>query len=229
MLKLRQNEIFKKIEIVKKSNQTFNPVFKCEDLKHPYCFKGKIPDSREIKKLFRAETATEAIGSIYPNCSIFGVTKGQFSLIELISVLLDQTGPAHLIVSTWTAAGADLNDAFALIESGKLLSVRFIVDHTFQRRQPAFAARIRELFGLDAIRVTRNHCKFSLIRNDKWNLVLKTSMNFNFNPRLENFDISDDVALAEFLQGIVDEIFNRVKKEAISDPIMVNEKRFESL
>lgn len=204
-------------------------VFNCEDLKSPYTVRSKAPDARQIRKLMRAETAREALGKIYPGCAIFGITKGQFSLIELISEILGQTGPAHVFVSTWTAAGADLNDAFELIESGKMLSARFLVDHTFQRRKPAFAARIRELFGADAVRVTRNHAKFCLIRNEKWHLVLKTSMNLNFNPRLEDFDLQDDPVLADFLEGIMTEIFGRFKKTDIDDPTPLNERRFEKL
>lgn len=220
MLKPSENPIFDKIQ---------DPTFDPKDLKSPYSHRGKVKTTREIKKLMRQQTAKEAIGELYPGCSIFGITKGQFSLIELISVILDQTGPANLFISTWTAAGADLTDAFNLIQSGKLLSCRFLVDHTFQRRRPAFAAKIRELFGAESVRVTRNHAKFSLIYNDQWNLVLKTSMNLNFNPRLEDFDIQDDPELAKFLLDLMDEIFKRITPKAILDNSFKNENRFKKL
>jgi hypothetical protein len=203
--------------------------FDCAKLKAPHSIKGKVNTSREIKKLMRQETAREAVGDLYPQCSIFGITKGQFSLIELIETLLDQTGPADVFLSTWTAAGSDLTDAFKLIDSGKMRSFRILVDHTFQRRKPAFAAKVRELFGIEAVRVTRNHAKFCLIRNDTWDLVIKTSMNLNFNPRLEDFDIADDPRTADFLQGLMNEIFTRLKPRYLFDRFKENEERFKGL
>lgn len=203
--------------------------FDAKALKTKSVTRGRVKSNRELKRELRTKTAREAIGQIYPDCSIFGITKGQFSLIELIAAILDQTGPANLFISTWTAAGADLTAAHDLLVSGKLLSCRFLVDHTFQRRKPAFASLVRELFGADSIRVTRNHAKFSLIRNEKWNIVLKTSMNLNTNPRLEDFDIQDDTQLADFLQSLMDEIFVRVKPKALFDTIMTNERWFERL
>jgi len=196
--------------------------FDSTKLKTQYSVKSKVSTKKEIRRLMREETAQEAIGQLYSGCAIFGITKGQFSLIELIAVILSQTGPADVFISTWTAAGADLTDAFQLLESGKMTQCRFLVDHTFQRRKPAFAAKIRELFGIDAVRVTKNHAKFVLIRNDKWDIVLKTSMNLNTNPRLEDFDIQDDKVMADFLQGLMDEIFQKVKPKALYESAKLN-------
>ena len=132
-------------------------------------------------------------------------------------------------MSTWTAAGADLTDAFKLLETGKLKSCRFLVDQTFQQRKPAFAAKIRELFGIESVRVTRNHAKFSLIKNDKWNLVLKTSMNLNFNPRLEDFDLQDSKELSDFLQGLMDEIYDRIPPRSLGMSMHGEKERFERI
>ena len=104
-----------------------------------------------------------------------------------------------------------------------------LVDMTFQRRAPALAAKARELFGIDAIRVTRNHAKFCLIRNERWNIVLKTSMNLNMNPRMEDFDIQDCEKLADFLQAILDEIFGRIKPRALYAALKDNIAQFKTL
>lgn len=198
-------------------------------LKTPFSVAGKTPTAREIKKSIRCKTAKEAIGELYPRCSIFGITKGQFSLIELITAILDQTGPADLFVSTWTAASADLTETGQMMESGKIISAKFLVDMSFQRRQPAFAAKIRDLFGTEAIRVTRNHAKFCLISNQTWNIVLNTSMNLNFNPRLEDFFIQDDEKLFNYLFDLVAEIFGRMKSKSLYDTLKRNNRAFKSI
>jgi hypothetical protein len=51
-----------------------------------------------------------------------------------------------------------------------------------------------------------------LIQNKNWNLVLRTSMNLNENPRLENLEISDDPELAMFMRKIADDLFTEVEE-----------------
>ena len=46
-------------------------------------------------------TASQAIGIIEKNTDTFCLTYGQFSLIDALLAILDQTGPAHVTISTW--------------------------------------------------------------------------------------------------------------------------------
>ena len=41
-----------------------------------------------------------------------------------------------------------------------------------------------------------------LIKNNDWNIVIRTSMNLNENKRLENFEISDCEILYNYLNDI---------------------------
>ena len=75
---------------------------------------------------------------------------------------------------------------------------------------------MRKLFGDDCIRTLRTHAKFAVITNDQWNLAIRTSMNLNENPRLENIEISDDEALATFLLSAVDDIFGEQENGVFS-------------
>ncbi len=206
-----------------------DPRFDAADLKTPYSHRGHSPDKWEKHHAFRMETAAEAIGELYPGCMIFGITKGQFSLIQTIEAVLDQTGPAEVFISTWTAANNDMTQAHALLESGKITDIKFLVDATFQRRAPGLAHSLRDKFGPKAVRVTRNHAKFVMFKNDKWSLVMVTSMNLNQNPRLEDFFLLDNPDLAQYLTGLMDEIFNRIKVSDIEKMSSFHQKRFDSL
>lgn len=155
------------------------------------------------------ESAQNAVGMLEPGIELYGLTMGQFSLIDLILAVLRQTGPAHMTVSTWTAAGAEIKTASDLLENRDVLSMRFIVDRSFKTRQPEFADQLISRFGVDSVRTTRIHAKFVVIRNGDWNIAIRTSMNLNTNPRVENFEISDDAALCDFLDGIADDIFRQ--------------------
>lgn len=166
------------------------------------------PGSR-IRMVRAAKTvgAAQAIGPVVPGLEVYVLTFGQFSLIDALHYLVEQTGPADVDVSVWTAAHADLTRSAALLEQSSIRRMRWVVDRSFEARQPSFIARMRQLFGDGAIRVTASHCKFVAIRNEQWNLAVRTSMNLNENPRLENIEVSDDSGLCGFLTGVVDSIF----------------------
>jgi hypothetical protein len=172
---------------------------------------------RDIRDLRRKQTATEAVAGLdLDGREIFGLTKGQFSLIDLIEAVLDRTGPAALSISTWTAANTDVSTALALVASGRITAARWLVDLTFVRRCPQLAARIREAFGIDAVRVTKNHAKFSIIENQTWQVVIRTSMNLNHNPRLEDFTVAHDPVLADFLRATLDDLW-RTQRRTLAD------------
>ena len=172
---------------------------------------------RDIRDLRRKQTATEAVAGLdLDGREIFGLTKGQFSLIDLIEAVLDRTGPAALSISTWTAANTDVSTALSLVAAGRVTAARWLVDLTFVRRCPQLAARIREAFGADAVRVTKNHAKFSVLQNPTWKVVIRTSMNLNHNPRLEDFTVAHDPELAAFLQATLDDLW-QTQRRSLAD------------
>lgn len=152
------------------------------------------------------ETAKETIGRLAPGARIVGLTKGQFSMLDLLRAVLDQTGPAHVTISTWTAGIRDIEQANWLIKTGDILSLRMLVDRSFPQRQPGYCRRLVQAFGLDALRVTFNHAKFALIQNDQWTVVVRGSMNLNVNKRWENFDVDADPQMYDFFARLVDEL-----------------------
>jgi len=170
--------------------------------------KRKRRANREIRRALSARTAREAIGAITPGCEIFGVTKGQFSLIDIIEHVVGATGPVDVVLSTWTAAAADLGFAMGLISDGRIRSLRFVVDFSFPRRQPEYCAALRERFGDDAVRLTKSHAKFVVLRNEAWNVVIRSSMNLNENKRLESFEVSDDPGMATYLVELCQTLFD---------------------
>lgn len=165
------------------------------------------PRNRTIRTAKKGN-ARDAIGALEPGCEIFVLTYGQFSLIDALVTIVDQTGPADLILSTWTAGNADLTTCERLLERSLVRSIRYIVDRSFLSRQPAYCRKMRDLFGDDCIRTMRSHAKFAVVRNDEWALAIRTSMNLNTNPRCENIEISDDPALCAFLEQIADDLWS---------------------
>ncbi len=160
--------------------------------------------------MLKRETAAAAIDGLQRDgMELFGLTRGQFSLVDLLQAVLERTGPAELSISTWTASHTDVETMQELLSSGRITGCRWLVDQTFVRRVPALAAQIRRQFGDDAIRVTKTHAKFCTIINAEWQVAIRSSMNLNQNPRLESFQLGHDPELCKFLTAALDDIWRR--------------------
>lgn len=181
---------------------------------------------RELRDMRRAESAAAAIADLTRANELYGFTKGQFSLLDLIIACLARTGPARLFISTWTAARHEILKLADLAAAGQLVEVRWLIDFTFARRDPEAAHQIRQTFGLDSIRVSQNHAKFALFENDRWQLVLRSSMNLNMNPRFEDFCLAHDPPLATFLRNIIDEIWRKQKRSLQAESLSAQRRFF---
>lgn len=167
------------------------------------------PRRRRTISRIATDQAALALGPITPGCELFALTNGQFSLVDILQHVLDFTGPVALDIATWTASDGDLRRAHAFLLDGRVSSLRMIVDPSFRARKPEFCQVLVELFGPDSLRTTPLHGKFAVMRNDEWGVAIRTSMNLNVNHRIESVEVSDDPALADFLTGWVDTVFQR--------------------
>ena len=153
--------------------------------------------------LWRKQNAESALATLDHETELFGFTKGQFSLLDLLKATLRQTGPADIALSTWTANRMEALELGEMQKAGAIRSMRWLVDLTFCRRDPEAAHAVRQIFGPDAIRVANVHSKFCTFKNDQWRLVLRTSMNLNMNPRTEDFTIAHDPELFDFIADML--------------------------
>lgn len=151
-------------------------------------------------------SAADLIGDVGRGERVCGVTAGQFSLIDLIHHLLDLSGPADVVISTWTAGVKDAEHAKRAQRTGRVKSMIWIVDRSFISRQPMYAERLVALYGDDAIRVTRTHAKFVIIDGPERRFVVQSSMNLNQNKRMESFDITEGDDIADHYLALVDAI-----------------------
>ncbi|MDD5596909.1 MAG: hypothetical protein PHV82_03125 [Victivallaceae bacterium] len=175
-------------------------------------YHGKSRSNRQ-KKYYSVANAAECVGELSHGCEKFGLTQGQFSFFDILETILNVSGPANVVIATWTAAGAETARAKEFLKNGAISSIKWIVDRSFASRQPEYCQILVDNFG-DCIRTIRTHAKFLLIYNDEWNFVIRTSMNLNSNPRIENFEISEDKDFCNYLLKFVDEVF---EKHSMSD------------
>lgn len=162
----------------------------------------------------RGESAARCIGPITKGCDIFGLTKGDFSMIDILRHVAREIGPCRIDVGTWTAAAAEIKQAFDMLGDRNILALRFLVDRSFPQRQPRYFASLREKFGEDCVRLARFHAKFILLENEEYSVAVRTSMNLNLNQRIEFFEISEGSPISDYLREVVDYHFAKPPEDS---------------
>lgn len=159
---------------------------------------------RAYRNGLRGESAARCIGSIEKGCEVFGITKGDFSMIDILRHVVREIGPCHIDIGTWTAASADIQIAFDMLKDDDILSMRWLVDRSFPQRQERYYLALLKRFGQDSVRLARFHAKFIHLYNADFSVAVRTSMNLNMNQRIEFYEISEGTAISGFLKEITD-------------------------
>jgi len=168
------------------------------------------PVQTSRKRFSKIAEARDSLAEFGRGMEVDVMTFGQFSIIDAIEAVLEVTGPANVTLATWTAAHFDLSQIEAQVKSANILDLRLIIDRSFVTRHPRFVTVIHEKFGANSVRTTKTHAKFIVIHNAEWKVVIRTSMNLNFNPRLEYLQVSQDDDLADFYLGVADAIYGEI-------------------
>ncbi len=135
--------------------------------------------------------AAAAIGPIEHGLSVFALTRGQFSMIDIVNYLIDELGRAGVSIWTWVVADYEVEVMTALLENGKVYEGNLIVDYSAGKRNPEIIAGWRSKFGPGSVKVCKNHAKIARIWNDEYRFLARGSMNLNYNPRFENMDLTE--------------------------------------
>lgn len=173
--------------------------------------------------VFATKESDLALKSFKKDCRIMGLTKGMFSLIDLIHATLQKTGAAHVVTTTWSAGIKDMNQVKWMHDTNLIQSFQLITDRSFTTRKGQYIASIEELFGIENIRTSDIHAKFTLIHNEDYKVTIRTSMNLNANRTCENFEIDEDEDIFNFYMSFVENTFGNMPKGFIESSKKVNE------
>lgn len=134
-------------------------------------------------------------------------------MVDAIRVCLAQTGPAHVSIWTWRIGEYDADVLDAIRRRGGLLSATLVVDRAAVAESrlggDSNARQVGiwvENFGPNSVRFVNNHAKMARIWNDDWRLLLRGSMNLNWNRRFEQMDISDGGPAFDLVTAIEEEL-----------------------
>lgn len=151
-------------------------------------------------------SAAETIGPITPGMSLFAITRGQFSMIDAIFHCLEQVGPAQISLWTWTIADYEIEVVCGLMNRAEITGATLVIDASADRRNRKIIDQWRGKFGAKSVKVCKNHAKIARVWTADRRLLLRGSMNLNFNPRFEQLDITADGPDFDLVERIENEL-----------------------
>lgn len=164
------------------------------------------PAQRRKNAVESFKTASDCLGVVEHGMSLFAITRGQFSMIDIILAVLDQVGRARLSVWTWTIAGYEIECFKALQQDDRLYDSLLIIDGQARLKNSELIADWKRSFGSDSVKYVMNHAKIATIETDTFRILVRGSMNLNFNARFEQLDITEGGVDFDMIKRIESEI-----------------------
>lgn len=128
-------------------------------------------------------------------------------MIDAVLHVLDQVGPAAVSLWTWTVAEYEVQVLTRLRIDKRITAGRLVIDHGARNKNADIIADWKEQFGSDSVRCVVNHAKIATVETATGlKFLLRGSMNLNFNPRFEQFDITEGGPEVDLVKEIENEL-----------------------
>ena len=169
--------------------------------------KSAAPAARRTRAVESFGCAKATIGDVVPGMSLFAVTRGQWSMIDAVLHVLDQVGPAAVSLWTWTVAEYEVEVLSRLRIDGRVTAGRLVIDHGARHKNAGIIREWKSSYGADSVRYVVNHGKIATVESASgMRCLLRGSMNLNFNPRFEQFDLTEGGPDFTLVRAIEDEL-----------------------
>ena len=165
------------------------------------------PSARRTRAVESFGNAAETIGCCEPGMSLFAVTRGQWSMIDAVLHVLDCVGRSKVSLWTWTVAEYEVQVLARLRVDSRISGGRLVIDHGARNKNAGIIAEWQRAFGEQSVRYVVNHSKIATVETESGlKFLLRGSMNLNFNPRFEQFDITEGGIDYDLVKSIEDEL-----------------------
>ena len=171
--------------------------------------RSAAPSSRRRYAVESFRSAAEAIGPVLPGMSVFVLSRGQFSMIDVVQHVIAEVvaasgQPVAVSLWTWCISEYEQEPMAALMANRSILTATLVIDRSAEQRSPTTIQAWRDRFGVESVKVIKNHAKICTVSNDSYRVLIRGSCNLNFNPRTENLDVTEggpDFALVERIEA----------------------------
>lgn len=125
----------------------------------------------------------DIISLVQPNSLVYWVTSGEWSMHDMLLGLLNITGPAHVLISTYAMSETPARILAQLKDAEMIQSLRVLLDNRVDTRS---AGSFQLMMNMsDELALTETHAKVTVIENKDWSIAVIGSANYTENKRLE--------------------------------------------
>lgn len=119
----------------------------------------------------------------------------------VLDALLQFTGPARLVISTYSTGEEFLNKLFSLKKKGIVLNAICYTDLKAAEKTAKNNTMMKLVY--DKVYLCKNHSKVALIFGENMNVVVLSSQNTTRGNRLESYTIiKDDTLVSKLLHSL---------------------------
>jgi len=172
--------------------------------------------ARQLKRIRRNDAAKDALGGKLPRKgeSWHYITNAKYDFWQIIeNAILLLGGGVVYHGSSWNINRENVQAMLKLYDDGAVESLSIVTGIYFKRRNAPVYSQL--LSGLhkrgQRLFSFRNHVKVSLLQKGTKYIVMDGSGNYTGNPRLEQFNITNDRGLYEFHRGWIEEMLLKDK------------------
>ena len=112
-------------------------------------------------------------------------------MIDLILACLDQVGRARISLWTWCIAEYEVQCFERLLIDDRIKGALLVIDSQARTHNQELLKHWLSVHGQRSIKWVVNHAKIATIETADFRLLLRGSMNLNYNPRFEQFDVDE--------------------------------------
>jgi phosphatidylserine/phosphatidylglycerophosphate/cardiolipin synthase-like enzyme len=165
------------------------------------------------KFISSSNSIDEDFERLQPDACIHYINSGQWSLHELLAWCLKKTGPAAVIVSSFSLSEAAIRSFVNLIDDGLITSLKCLFDLSTKKNKFDLLMFAHNVSG--RIYLNSNHSKIMIIQNENNHVVINSSANLTVNRRYESGVIITDPLLAK---GYIDTINYIIDESVLLNP-----------
>lgn len=167
------------------SNDIIDDDFMISDSNDQETIICKSPD--KVKQLVKALSEDKIIHFI---------SKGDWSMHDLIIELLNNYYPAELYFTTYALRELSVRQLLQALEKKRLLAVHILIDTKARSRTPD-VIQLAEM-NLNRVYLTSIHAKVAILKTADSIISINGSANWTTNPRIEAGTISTNKSVGEF-------------------------------
>jgi hypothetical protein len=154
--------------------------------------------SHGVHRLLSTQSFSEleqTFEGIQPGCIYNLMSDGKWSMVHLLLKILQDTGPAEVWATTWSANEDSIRSLIDFQKAGYFTRTNFLFDYRVRKYRPAAYFLAKEHFHC---KIASCHAKVTVIMNNKWSVSIIGSPNYTRNDRIEAVVIFENKEIAEF-------------------------------